>query len=106
MFFLVFRPFIQITGSYNGCVNPFHGLWGEPPSMTNSFPALHQDAFGLLALVGNVLIPSQFAIQGDTQELGRRLHLYYVVVNFQRYGKLPFPLPGEHNRVSFQGTYS
>ena len=31
------------------------------------------------------------AIQGDTQELGRRLHLYYDVVNFQRYGKLPFP---------------
>ena len=72
----------------------------------NISPALHQDAFGLFALVGNVLIPSQFAIHGDTQEIGRRLHLYYVVVNFQRYGKLPFPLPGEHNRVSFQGTYS
>ena len=25
----------------------------------------------------------------DTQELGRRLHLYYVVVNYQRYGKFP-----------------
>ena len=106
MFCLVFRPFIQITAPYerlgltsnNGCVNPFHGLWGEPPGRTNSFPALHQDAFGLLALVDHMFIPSQFTVQGDTQEPGGRLHLYYVVVNFQRNGKFPFSLPSEQAR--------
>ena len=46
-----------------------------------------------LALVDYMFIPSQFAIQGDTQKLGRRLKLFYFVVNYQRYGKFPFPLP-------------
>ena len=31
---------------------------------------------------------------------------FMLVVNFQRFGKFSFPLPSEHNRVSFHCTYS
>ena len=84
MFFLVFRPFIQITAPYErlglttAVLIHFMVFGVNPQVRPTAF--LHYTrmpiAFGLLALVGSVLIPSQFAIQDDTQELGRRLHLY------------------------------
>ena len=64
MIYLVFRPLIQITA-------PYERLGLTTAVLIPSFPALHQDAFGFLALVYYIMfIPSQFAIQGDTQELG------------------------------------
>ena len=92
VFCLVFRPLIQITATYERlglttAVNPFHGLRRKSPGRANRFPAFHQDVFGLITLVHNMFIPSQFTIQGDTQELGRRLHLYHIIVNFQKLGK-------------------
>ena len=53
----------------------------------------------------NIFIPCQFTIQGETQELGRRLHLYYIIVNFSEAWKLDLPSENNTYRVSFHDTF-
>ena len=83
MFCLVFRQLIQITAPYErlGLTTAVKIHFMVFGGKTNSFPALHKDAFGFMALVNNMLITSRFTIQGDTHELGRRIHLYKFIVN-------------------------
>ena len=90
-------------GSYHDFVD---GSRVELPSGANRSPALHQDTFGFLAHVFDMLGSRKFWIQRYAYKFRRLLHFYFCAVYLDVFTERPVPPVGKHYTVSFNHIFS